>query len=111
MIAKTATSSLRVLSQLFGGPPGPVIFKRLSAQLGNRYSPLALPYHYPREEQPQLPNGCFDALAILLFKGRGVVGVVDTVPESKFSPEDFKIRLFEIVIVNRVEDPRHKPVH
>ena len=47
-----------------------------------------------------------------LLQGLGVreVGVIGTTLEAKDSPEDFEVRLCELVIVNCVEGPRHTPV-
>ena len=75
-------------------------------------SPLVFPCHCLSEEEPPFPDGRFDALAFLLLEGLGVreVGVVGTTLEAKGSPEDFEVRLSELVTVNRVEGPRHTDV-
>ena len=54
----------------------------------------------------------FDALAFRLLEGLGVreVAVARTTLEAKDSPEDLEVRPFELVIMNRVEAPRHTPV-
>ena len=61
----------------------------------------------PTEEKPPFPSGVLNAL-----EGLGVqkVGVVGTTLEAKDSPENFVIRFSKLVIVSRVEAPRHTPV-
>ena len=74
-------------------------------------SPLVFRYHCPSEEEPPCPDGRFDALAFRLLEGLGVqeVGVVGTTLKVEDSPEDFEVRLSELVIVSRVEGPRYTP--
>ena len=71
-----------------------------------------MPYHCPSEDEPPFPDGRCDALAVRLPEGLGVrgVGVVRTTLEANDSPEDFEVRLSELVILSRVEGPRHTPV-
>ena len=71
--------------------------------------PLALPYHCHREEKPPSPDGGSGDLAFLLLEGLGVrdIGVVGTTLDAKDSPEDSEVRNSELVVVNRLEGPRH----
>ena len=62
--------------------------------------PLVLPCRCPSEEGPPFPeNGRFDALALRVLEILGVreIDVVRTTPAD--SPEDFEVRLPELVIV------------
>ena len=74
--------------------------------------PLALPYHCPSEKEPPFLDSRFNSLALRLLEGLGVreVCVVGTTLEAKDTPEDFEVRLLELVIVSRVGGPRHAPV-
>ena len=101
---KTTKASLRVLSRLFGGPPGP------GFRLGNR--PLFCRTIAPATKSRQIPDDRFDALAFRLLESLGAreVGVVRTTLEDKDSLEDFEVRLWELVKVSRVEGSRHTPI-
>ena len=102
-------SSLRVLSHLFGGPSGPGFVHRSSAQTSYDW---AIAHCCSGEEEPTFPDGCFDSIDFCLVEGLGAreVGVVGTTLEAKDSPEDFGVRLSELVLVGRIEGPRHTPV-
>ena len=97
MDRKTARLPLRVLNQLFGGPPGPGFAPPAICaiiRLGNR--PL------------------FDRTIAAAKKGRSilshfVLSVVSTTLEATDPPEDFEVRLSELIRVSRVEGPRHTP--
>ena len=79
------------------------------------YSPLVLSCHAPREEEPSLTDGPFNALASCLFEGLrvrkgGVVGTPSAL-EASDSQEDLVVRRSEPSEVLRTEGPRHTPVH
>ena len=68
----------------------------------------------PLERRRAAVSGWFVALAFRLPQGLSPWhtrdGVVRTTLDAMDSPEGFEVRLSELVVVSRVEGPRHTPV-